>query len=171
LGVHRNGYGGALIHAMDCAYRFYAVQDERFDLGVRPLGVKAIVRHGGQVLLGRRAQSVHAYAGKWEFVPGGMVEPDASLDVSIVRELDEEAGMKLTRPPVAAAVLYDRSVMTWDVVYMIEVPGHEFGKRSGEHDQLAWRPIKSVLEVPDLSRAAELMATVLLRNCLPDIEA
>ena len=30
IGVHRNGCGGAVVHVMDCAYRFYAVQDARF---------------------------------------------------------------------------------------------------------------------------------------------
>ncbi len=39
LRVNRNGCGGAIVHVIECAYRFYAVQDDEFDLQVRGLGV------------------------------------------------------------------------------------------------------------------------------------
>src|SRR5687767_9409352 len=50
VGAHRNGHGGATLHVIDCAYRYFAVQDDQFDTGVRPLGLKGLVMRGGRYL-------------------------------------------------------------------------------------------------------------------------
>ena len=39
-GVTRNGHGGVTLTVAPCPYRWYAVQDDAFDLGLRPLGVR-----------------------------------------------------------------------------------------------------------------------------------
>ena len=63
LGTSRNGHGGVQIHVKECSYRFYAVQKTGLDLGVRPLGVKAVATDGGRVLMGRRSAKVAFYPG------------------------------------------------------------------------------------------------------------
>ncbi len=145
LGVHRNGCGGAVLHVAECAYRFHAVQDDRFDLGVRPLGVKGIVVRGGAVLVGRRADHVAGYPGRWEFAPGGVVEPGArpgaTPAAAIARELREETGLTASREPTAIAVLYDDVLRTWEMVFRIDA-GPGAADRSPETDEysvLEWR--------------------------------
>ena len=53
----------------------------------------AIVRDG-RVLAARRTAPASA-AGRWEF-PGGKVEPGESDDESLVREIEEELGVRIT---------------------------------------------------------------------------
>jgi 8-oxo-dGTP pyrophosphatase MutT (NUDIX family) len=58
------------------------------------VGVRGLVRdEGGRVLLVR-----HSYVDGW-YLPGGGVERAETAFVAITRELDEEAGIILKRPP------------------------------------------------------------------------
>ncbi len=138
LGAHRNGYGGAVLHVADCAYRYHAVQDETFDLGVRPLGAKGIVQHQGNVLLGRRAATVASYAGQWEFAPGGVVDPGHTPAETIGHELREETGLTVAAPPVAIALLFDAALRTWEVVYRLSVTERSGEPETAEYDELRW---------------------------------
>ena len=67
LGINRNGCGGAVLHIIECAYRFYAIQTEDFNLGVMGLGVKAFTMSGPLALMGRRSGNVATYPDQWEF--------------------------------------------------------------------------------------------------------
>lgn len=51
----------------------------------------AVVRHGGDYLVGRRPEGV-PLAGYWEF-PGGKVEPRETAEAAAVRECREETGL------------------------------------------------------------------------------
>jgi 8-oxo-dGTP pyrophosphatase MutT (NUDIX family) len=137
FGVHRNGYGGAVIHAADCAFRFHAVQDERFDLGVRPLGVKGLTIRDEGVLLGRRAANVAAYGGQWEFAPGGVVEPGEDPAATVSRELEEETGLSIRGEPTPIAILYDPVVRSWEMVFRMQ-PSSEGTPTTAEYDELRW---------------------------------
>src|SRR5580704_13117649 len=55
--------------------------------------VAAIIRRDGRLLITRRPDDVHL-AGLWEF-PGGKVEPDESLKTALIREIDEEIGVRI----------------------------------------------------------------------------
>ena len=125
LGVSRNGHGGVVVHAMESAYRFYAVIREGLDTGVRPLGVKGIAAEAGtserRWLMGRRASNVAYYPDQWEFVPGGCLEPGAAPGEMLLRELGEESGFEASSPPVPVALLYDPSAFTWEIVNRLEV--------------------------------------------------
>jgi 8-oxo-dGTP pyrophosphatase MutT (NUDIX family) len=138
LGVHRNGHGGASIHIMDCAYRFHAVQDETFDLGVRHLGVKAITTLDGRVLLGRRSDRVRAYPGLWEFAPGGVVEPGVEPAEVLRRELAEETGLKPAAEPTPIAIIFDPIVRAWEIIYCLGVTNDEPVPRTDEYSDLRW---------------------------------
>ena len=54
--------------------------------------VAAVIRRGGRVLLASRPADKPP-AG-WEF-PGGKVEPGETLDAALIRELDEELGIRV----------------------------------------------------------------------------
>lgn len=138
LGVHRNGHGGASIHTMDCAYRFYAVQDASLDLGVRHLGVKAITMHDGMVLLGKRSQKVCAYPGMWEFAPGGVIEPGRD-PVDVLRsEYEEETGLVVQGEPAPIAVIFDSVIRCWEIIYRTSTGSPQFAPCTDEYVELQW---------------------------------
>lgn len=138
LGVHRNGHGGASIHIMDCAYRFHAVQDESFDLGVRHLGVKGITTDGGRVLMGRRSPQVRLYPGMWEFAPGGMVEPGTDPAETLRQELAEETGLSAVGEPTPIAIVYDPVVRCWEIIYRLCVTDPQPNPATDEYAELRW---------------------------------
>ena len=135
LGTSRNGHGGVQIHVQECSYRFYAVQKTGLDLGVRPLGVKAVATDGGRVLMGRRSAKVAFYPGAWEFVPGGSVEPGATPAEEIVRELREEARLEAAEPPVAVALLFDPHARTWEIVHRLQLGEGALPELGWEYDE------------------------------------
>jgi len=138
LGVHRNGHGGAVLHVMECAYRFFAVQDDAFDVGVRPLGVKGVTFRIGKVLMGKRADFVAAYAGFWEFAPSGGAEPGRSPTELIMAELREETGLVSATEPLPVAVLYDPLLRCWELVYRLTASDLDPTERTAEYSSLAW---------------------------------
>ena len=138
LGVHRNGYGGAVVHVADCAYRFYAVQNEDFDLGVRPLGTKGLIERDGRYLLGKRSISVGAYQGQWEFAPAGVVEPGSTPVQTILAKLTEETGLTAAQEPTPIAILYDGVLRCWEIIFRIELGDREGEPTTDEYDELCW---------------------------------
>ena len=138
LGVSRNGHGGAVIHVMDCAYRFQAVQEDGFDLGVRGLGVKGITVREAQVLMGKRSQSVAFYKGMWEFAPGGVVDIGEEPPEVVKRELLEETGYACDGEPTAIAVLEDPVARCWEIVFRLRASRQPMQKPTCEYDELRW---------------------------------
>ncbi|MBT8484731.1 MAG: NUDIX hydrolase [Phycisphaerales bacterium] len=137
IGVHRNGCGGAVLHVAECAYRFFAVQDERFDLGVRPLGVKGIVERDGRLLMGRRAEFVGGYPGQWELAPAGVVEPGTDPAAVLARELREETGLEAAGEPIPVAILFDDVLRCWEIVARLDArPGG--APVTNEYTELRW---------------------------------
>ncbi len=138
LGVHRNGCGGAVVHAVESSYRFYAVQDDTFDCGMRGLGVRAITRAGSRVLMGRRGPHSAHYPGLWEFVPGGALEPGADPAAMILLELGEETGLAPAAPPTPVAILFDPGARSWEIVYRIDACAEPAAAAGPEHTELRW---------------------------------
>ena len=159
LGMHRNGHGGAAVHVMRSSYRFHAVQDDEFDAGFRGLGVRAITRRGSEILLGRRAEFLLRYAGLWEFVPAGKLEPGADPAAMIVQELAEETGLHAAFAPAAIAVVFDPIARSWQIVYRINVRPDPPFKNSEEHSEMRWLAPDSL--PGDLSPVDRLMTELL----------
>jgi 8-oxo-dGTP pyrophosphatase MutT (NUDIX family) len=120
LGAHRNGCGGAIVHVMRCSYRFFGVQTDSYDVGIRPLGVKGITHFKSNVLWGKRSNAVRHYAGQWEYAPAGSVEPGTSPEATIESELLEETGLTLVSRPIAIAMLFDEVAKTWELIYRLQ---------------------------------------------------
>ncbi len=138
IGVHRNGAGGVSIHVAECAYRYYAVQTTGLDCGVRTLGSKAITRAGDRILMGLRSDWVMYYPKLWEFVPGGSVVPGQTPTETIIEEMHEETGLKVSRPPVPVAVAYDSDAFSWEVIHLIELDEKATPIGSMEYDEIKW---------------------------------
>ena len=139
LGVNRTGCGGATMQVARSSYRFHAVGG----LGITLLGVKGICMQDDKYLCGFRGKQMGVYQNMWEFAPAGMVEPDQSPEDVIERELEEEAGMMLTSPPVAIALFLDENVHTWEIVFRLSVTG-ACQADGTEYEQLAWFDIKEM---------------------------
>lgn len=139
IGVHRNGHGGASLHVIECAYRFFAVQDREFDLGVRALGVKGMTWRSGQVLLGLRAPTVAFYRNMWEFAPGGSLSPGDEPAALIQQELAEETGLAAISQPTAVAVIFDPVVRCWEIVYRLSADESPLQPGRAEYLDLQWR--------------------------------
>ncbi len=138
LGAQRNGCGGANVHVAPCSYRFFAVQDNSYDLGVRTLGVKGITKFKDMYLWGKRSDSVRHYSGEWELAPAGCLSPDISPAKTIEKELQEETGLELDSPPIAVAMLFDETTKTWELVYKLH-PSSNIVKGNDEYQDLVWK--------------------------------
>jgi 8-oxo-dGTP diphosphatase len=101
----------------------------------------AIVR-GGRVLAARRTAPASA-AGRWEF-PGGKVEPGETDTESLLREIDEELGVRVTvdRWLAGEQPVGERYVLRVGVVTL------EAGEPDPtEHDSLRWLAAAELDEV------------------------
>jgi len=159
LGVSRNGHGGATIHVQECGYRFYAIQNEEVDVGVRVLGVKGFTWREERVLLGLRAAFVSCYPEQWEFAPGGAAEVGVDPAKTIVEELHEETGLAPAAEPVAIAVLYDPTARTWEIVFRISANDGELHSAQREYTAFEWRKSDDLPD--DLTPIARNMVQVL----------
>lgn len=164
LGVHRNGHGGAVLHVIDCAYRFFAVQaaappQDEFDLGVRPLGVKGVVERDGRFLMGKRSPHVGNYQGMWEFAPSGSVDFGKAPHEIIAHELIEETGIPAVREPTAIAVLFDPVLKCWEIVYRLAVSDEAEPHVTDEYPEIDW--FESAALPANLSPIARQIAELL----------
>lgn len=115
---------------------------------MEPICVGAVlVRRGGalRVLLGERSATRAYYPGVWD-VPGGHCEPDEQPEQALVRELDEELGVRPTawRPLAdlrgavgdhhASLVLHLYEVVAWQ--------GTPRNRLPEEHARIAWFTIE-----------------------------
>jgi 8-oxo-dGTP pyrophosphatase MutT (NUDIX family) len=122
-----------------CSYRLFLARERdaalRVTLGVRALGVSGILLVGGNgsapaVVLGRRAAGMTEYAGAWELVPSGGVEPrraDANgiVDVTgaLLDELEEEAGVpsEAVVETVPLGLVHDLGQDGYDVCFALRL--------------------------------------------------
>ncbi len=109
------------------------------------VAVAAVFNAAGQVLLARRPAQVHQ-GGLWEF-PGGKVEPGETVEEALVRELQEELGIRAgaRRPLIQVVHDYpDRSVLL-DVWRVDQFSGVARGR---EGQPLQWAAPEALPGVP-----------------------
>ncbi|HUC87671.1 MAG TPA: NUDIX domain-containing protein [Candidatus Binatia bacterium] len=102
----------------------------------------------GQLLLLRRSQTDPKRPGEWDFA-GGKVEEGEEITQGVVREIFEEAGLKLNTSAVrlvyAATVDYEETSVT-RLLFVGQAPASEI-KLSYEHDKYQWVDYKKALEL------------------------
>ncbi len=94
-----------------------------------------ITRRDGRFLLGQRAPDTF-YAGYWEF-PGGKVEPGESPAVALVRELEEELGIRVRRlhPWITREHVYEHAHVR---LHFFEVSEWDGTVNDHVHSALSW---------------------------------
>ncbi|SMD14141.1 NUDIX hydrolase [Sporomusa malonica] len=121
-----------------CAYTIYE----------NPIvGVAAIVRKNGAILLGRRASNA-SYAGLW-CIPCGYVEYDEDIRDAVIREFLEETGLVIEPGRVYTVLsnFHNPSVHTVGVWFMAEIAGGTLCP-GDDLDQVAYFSLDAV---PDLA--------------------
>lgn len=102
----------------------------------------AVIEDGlGNIFLAKRPDDKHQ-GGLWEF-PGGKVESGESSKTALVRELDEEIGIKVTKCQPLIQVPYhyaDKSVFL-DVFRVTAFTGTAWGK---EGQEVCWVPLNEL---------------------------
>ncbi|NMG73570.1 Nudix family hydrolase [Aromatoleum diolicum] len=94
-----------------------------------------ITRTDGRFLLGQRAPGTF-YAGYWEF-PGGKVEPGESPADALIRELDEELGIRVrkVRPWLTREHVYEHAHVR---LHFFDVAEWEGELQDHVHSALSW---------------------------------
>ena len=97
----------------------------------------ALVDADGRVLIGKRPKGKHL-EGMWEF-PGGKVEEGETPEQCLIRELDEELGIKVTEaclaPFVFASHLYESFHLLMPLYLCRRWEGFVTAR---EHEAIAW---------------------------------
>lgn len=119
-----------------------------------------IFRPDGRFLLGQRAPETF-YPGYWEF-PGGKVEPGESAAAALVRELDEELGIRVTRlrPWITREHLYEHAHVR---LHFFEVAEWSGAVNDHVHSALSWE----LPEAPDVAPMLPANGPVLKSLRLP----
>lgn len=102
------------------------------------LSIKAVIRdEHGRCLRIRRSLSSGYNAGKWD-LPGGKVDPGETFDEALLREVEEETGLRIRLTRVAGSA--ESEAPTRKVAYLIMEGQLISGEiqLSEEHDKSEW---------------------------------
>ena len=107
----------------------------------------ALVDIDGRVLIGKRPAG-KALAGLWEF-PGGKVEPGESPEACLIRELDEELGIKVAQACLAPFVFASHAYETMHLLMPLYLCRRWEGfVTAKEHEALAWVKPEKMVDYP-----------------------
>ncbi|SFM74203.1 Nudix family hydrolase [Marinobacter zhejiangensis] len=103
----------------------------------------AAIQRGGRVLIARRPDHVHQ-GGLLEF-PGGKVEPGETVQQALLREIDEETGLRIPehslQPVIAIRHDYGDKRVLLDVWRTLEAEGDPVGR---EGQPIDWLPLEAL---------------------------
>ncbi len=122
------------------------------------VGVAAIIRQNGAILLGRRAVNA-SFSGKW-CIPCGYVEYDEDIRDAVKREFLEETGLAIEPGKVYAVLsnFHNPAVHTVGVWFEAQVTGGVL--RPGDDlDQVGYFPLDTV---PDLAFPTDAQVIAML---------
>jgi 8-oxo-dGTP diphosphatase len=122
-----------------------------------------ITRRDGRFLLGQRAPETF-YAGFWEF-PGGKVEPGESPREALVRELEEELGIRVLeiRPWITREHCYEHADVR---LHFFEVLEWEGEVNDRVHSALSWELPEKPAVSPMLPANGPVLKSLRLPRCM-----
>jgi len=111
------------------------------------IGVGAVIICDGRILLEKRGNEPGK--GKWS-VPGGIVELGESPEQAVVREVQEETGLRVRKPILIDVVnnltMDETGKIKYDFViidYLVAVEGGD-AKAASDAEELNWVPLNDV---------------------------
>ena len=117
-----------------------------------------VVNENNEVLAIRRSQTDDRRPGQWDF-PGGWVEEGEDVYAAVVREIEEEVGLKADNPELVFAF----SEMTtqygsgsW-IFFIVRVKGQPAVTLSYEHDLAAWKQLDELIQEVQYDRQLKLL--------------
>lgn len=123
-----------------------------------------IVRPDGQILALRRSETDTRRPLQWDF-PGGFVEPGEEFRTAVMREAEEEAGIRLTEPPELAYAMSEHEqekdvAGTW-LLFVAHVTDTPEVRTSYEHDQYRWAKPRDLLKDITYHRQQKMLSYLL----------
>lgn len=102
----------------------------------------ALIDVDGRVLIGKRPKGKQL-EGMWEF-PGGKVEASETLEACLIRELDEELGIKVQKSCLAPFVFASHAYDSFSLIMPLFLCRRWEGVPTAlEHEAIAWvKPTK-----------------------------
>ena len=117
----------------------------------------ALIDVDGRVLIGKRPAGKNL-AGLWEF-PGGKVEPGETPEACLIRELDEELGIKVTHACLAPFVFASHAYEAMHLLMPLYLCRRWEGfVTAREHEALAWVKPNKLADYPMPPADAPLVA-------------
>ena len=108
-----------------------------------------LVNQAGQVLILRRSDTDIRRPGQWD-VPGGHTDPGESLETAAVRELEEEAGIRISPDKLklaySTAAIRDGINLVWLFFVAKTDASPEDVRLSHEHSEYCWAPLDEAVE-------------------------
>ncbi len=131
----------------------------RNDMKIVDVAAAVILRADGSFLLGRRPPGT-VYGGWWEF-PGGKVEDGETPAHALVRELDEELGIRVdcAYPWITREHVYEHAHVRLHFFRVVRWSGEV---RDLQHDALAWQRAGTVDVAPLLPANAPVLDALAL---------
>ncbi|HEY2662433.1 MAG TPA: (deoxy)nucleoside triphosphate pyrophosphohydrolase [Caulobacteraceae bacterium] len=123
----------------------------------------ALVDMDGRVLICKRPQGKQL-AGLWEF-PGGKLEPGESPEACLIRELEEELGVRVSNACLAPFVFASHAYDSFHLIMPLFLCRRWDGVvQAVEHEAIAWVKPNQMGDYPMPPADAPLVAW--LRDCL-----
>lgn len=117
----------------------------------------ALIDSDGRVLIAQRPPG-KSMAGLWEF-PGGKVEPGETPEACLIRELEEELGIKATQACLAPFVFASHGYEDFHLLMPLYLCRRWEGTaRALEHKALAWKRPSELSGLPMPPADAPLVA-------------
>jgi len=121
------------------------------------LAVKAVVLDDqDRCLLIRRSRACRNFVGKWEW-PGGKVDPGEDFATAVLREAEEETGLRIEIIGLAGATQFEMPKVKVVLLCMEARIGGGVIRLSNEHDDFAWVPLGELTRLPLPEQVGDFM--------------
>jgi 8-oxo-dGTP diphosphatase len=117
--------------------------------------VAALIIRSGQILLGKRSAERAFFPNVWD-VFGGHVEPDEQREQTLIRELQEELGIRPTKwsyietitSPLDSTTGEGPDLLTFHLYLVTEWTGTPSNLQLEEHSTIGWFSLEQAIELP-----------------------
>lgn len=121
-----------------------------------PTVVAGVVERNGQVLIAQRKRTGR-HALKWEF-PGGKVEPGETIENALIRELEEELGIRAQVDAEIARYEYQYPGSAPILLIFLRVAELSGEPRNLDFEQILWVPRDRLRDYDFLEGDAEFLS-------------